>query len=182
MATVLESPYWQGWAAPSWGVSWGYDGGGTPIPVDEGKLEPAGHWKHLFRQAYGVTTPEVKAVATARARVEQPTPSRTVRIPADTPFITAICRTSGSVSAPFVGVSTTPVVIKTTTKVRVKAPMCGATAGFLRGYGWAVSGRVVSPSCGCGTPSPIAEIYGTGYTVKPHTIRNPTMEEIVMMF
>lgn len=35
MASVLESPYWLGWAAPSWGTSWGYDGGGEPILVEE---------------------------------------------------------------------------------------------------------------------------------------------------
>jgi hypothetical protein len=37
MATglVYESPYWIGWLAGSWGLSWGYSADGTPIEVDE---------------------------------------------------------------------------------------------------------------------------------------------------
>jgi len=160
----------------SWGNSWG------PLHEVEENLVPAGHWKHLFRPIREAKTPEVKASVTTRASVVAPTTSRVLRVSADTPFVAVVCRTAATALDPFVGVSTPNLVAKTTTRLRVKSPSAGGIAPFLRGYGWTVTGKVASPSCGCGTPSVIGKGYGDGYSVKPHTIRNPTMEEIVMMF
>lgn len=175
---MYESPFWVGWSAGSWGTSWGYDSGGDPIEVWDWKLEPAGHWKHLFTPAYGVTTPAVTAKCTPAYRIALPDVAR-ISIPAETRSVSARHTPRFRVAAPFVGTVTVQVGEECGSAFRVVKPRCGGQTF----YGVRCSNfsrvAVVKPSTGCATRVEIGFIRHYGTVLRPSTIQNPT-EEMMM--
>lgn len=176
---TFESPYWVGWAAHSWGVSWGSDAEGVPIQVDE--LTPAGHWKHLFRPIKGVDAHAVSARIHTRFAVKYPHAVVKLVVAAQTEPVTGKCKLSASYRNPHTGTTTRKVVVKTTTRSVIKTPTAHGVSGFVRGRG-RVGGGVFQPHCGCSSGGVGSLVLCYGNVDAPTTVQNPTEEMLTLIF
>jgi hypothetical protein len=175
---MLEAPLWIGWAADSWGVSWGYDESGTPIEV-ESDLVPAGHWKHLFRPIRAVEAHGVSVRGATRWRIAPPQ-AFDLRQSADAPAVFARGGVRFSVLAPHSGTRAPTARARVRGHTAVRRPRGGSTAPFIRFQAYT---RVESatPTAGCAAPgvSRRGRVYYSLYT--PKTVQNPTVEMIMAL-
>ena len=166
--------YWIGWSAGSWGSSWGDD-----VEVEEHpQLEPGGHWKHLFKQAYGCTTSEVKAECSSACRVALPDVYR-ISIPADAPALSIHVATHGNVLDPFVGTVTVQVGEDCGSAFRVVKPSCAGRSPYSVRADQYSLWNVTPPYTGCRTSVAFGFCHSNGYTLVPKTIQNPSTEMLL---
>jgi len=178
---MYESPYWVGWAAGSWGVSWGYDSGGNPIEVFSYNEVPGGHWKHLFKPAYGVEAPAVKAECASACRVALPDVSR-ISVSAETAPVSCRGAIQCRVSAPFVGTVTVQVGEECGSAFRVVKPRCYAKTPFTQRADSYSLWMVSAPFTGCGTSVEFGFVRTFTTVVAPFAIQNPSDEMLLAVF
>lgn len=153
----------------SWSTSWGHDANGTPIEVWDWKLEPAGHWKHLFRPAMDANPPVSAVEGSGSLSVVRPEVV-VIRVNADPVVIpaTGVAYVSTVVVTTGTTVSVSSVYgTGKVGKVRVK----GSANLYLKGV-HGVGFVYATPSAGCGVYCKPVSGWGFTTQIRPKTIQN----------
>jgi hypothetical protein len=140
-----------------------------------------GNGKHLFKQAYGCTTSEVKAECSSACRVAFPDVYR-ISIPADAPALSIHVATHGNVLDPFVGTVTVQVGEDCGSAFRVVKPRCAGRSPYSVRADQYSLWNVTPPYTGCGTSMAYGRLSCFGYTLVPKTIQNPSDAMLLAVF
>ena len=177
----FESPYWVGWAANTWGVSWGYDDTDNPIEVDDGKLEPGGHWKHLFNRAWACETPKVCGKGTVTWSLKTPDViCRTFDVGTAVPSVCGKGQSRGCVMPPCTGAVSVQVSENCSASFRIVAPRGHARTPFSRSRA-SSAGQVRMPFAGARAGAPTHKSWAV-YSIKPPKgIKNPSPGEMLAL-
>jgi hypothetical protein len=176
----FESPYWVGWAAGSWGVSWGYDDTDNPIEVYDGKLEPGGHWKHLFNRAWGCDAPKVCGKGTVTWSLKVPDVLHRCETDSQAPSVCGRVQSRGCVEPPCAGAVSVQVSEHCGSSFRVVAPRGCARAPFSR-LRVATSGHVRAPFTGIHVDAPKHKTWVVFNINPPKCIKNPSPDELLAL-
>lgn len=167
----------------AWGISWGGSWASSwgPYEVHDSTLEPAGHWKHLFRPIRGATTPEVKGKCRPEWRLLKPETFRIKIVVADTPAIPGKAKSAYKLDTPNSGTSSKIVRVRSRTRFSTTKPWCASSVhpitGFARAW-W----RVHSPKAGSVSwEIPTANMV-MFRVIPPETVKNPTEEMLSLLF
>lgn len=139
-----------------------------------------GHWKHLFKPAYGVEAPATKAECASACRVVLPDVFR-ASTRSDAPTVTGRVSIHVAIQPPHVGTVTVQVGEECGAAFRVVKPRCYAKTPYnLRADSYSLW-MVSAPFTGCGTSVEFGFVRTFATVVAPFVVRNPTVEELVVL-